>query len=223
MSDTMRDKVREALAKVEPSMGIGSIKLYSLTDIDEALAALSSPEQETEELDLLSRARDLLSEFRDDPNVDALCKDIDGYALGICPHECDECDSEHCPPLQPAAPAPEKGEAKRCAWCGGVFASTADGYLTCGKCGKQINPEAYCDPSEIEINTPADDLYKDAPAQPAPSEEIHLPPMLTAKALVMRFQLAMASEEGLTDSEMLHLIEEHDAALRSRLAKEDQV
>lgn len=77
-----------------------------------------------------------------------------------------ERDPTHWMPL-PTAPAPEKDEAKRCAWCGGVFASTADGYLTCGKCGKQINPEAYCDPSEIEINTPADDLYKDAPAQPA--------------------------------------------------------
>ena len=72
---------------------------------------------------------------------------------------------------RPAAPASEKGEAKRCAWCGGVFSLTADSYLTCGKCGKQIKPGAYRDPSEIEMHTPADDLYKDAPAQPAPSEE----------------------------------------------------
>lgn len=53
-------------------------------------------------------------------------------------------------------------------------------------------------------------------AEPAPKPETDgdaLPPMLTGKALVRRFQLAMASEEGLTDSEMLRLIEAHDAAL----------
>lgn len=51
-------------------------------------------------------------------------------------------------------------------------------------------------------------------APPAPASDAReLPIMLTAKALVQRFELAMVSEEGLTDSEMLHLIEEHDAAL----------
>jgi hypothetical protein len=40
-----------------------------------------------------------------------------------------------------------------------------------------------------------------------------LSPMLTPRALVDRFDFAMGSEEGLSDSEMLALIEAHDAAL----------
>ena len=140
MSDTMRDKVREALIGARETISRLTMGSHpALAAID---AALSSPKQEDNGRDLLSRARDLLSEFRDDPNVDALCKDIDGYALGICPHECDECDSEHCPPLQPAAPAPEKGE----------------------------NCEAVMDDGRTR-NQFIHDQYNEAPAQPAPSEE----------------------------------------------------
>lgn len=52
-----------------------------------------------------------------------------------------------------------------------------------------------------------------------PSED-EMPPMLTARALVERFTLAMASEEGISDSEMIALIEKHDAARDARIRAE---